>query len=175
MITIRRATIALAIGLAILPGGAIAQSVDSAGIAAASDSAQDVNVEADNMEVLESEKKAIFSGKVHGERAGTKFWGDRMVVNYADAVRADGSKKTEVTTVDVDGNVTIKTATQTITGEHARLDLRTDTLTVTGDVKVVQGRTVINGTTLKVDLKAKTSAMTGGRVKGSFVPGGAGQ
>jgi lipopolysaccharide export system protein LptA len=124
------------------------------------------------MEVLEAEKKAIFTGNVSGERAGTRFWGDRMTVNYANAVRADGSKKTEVTIVDVDGNVTIKTATQTITGERAQLDVRSDTLTVTGNVKVVQGRTVINGSTLKVNLKSKTSAMTGGRVKGSFVPGG---
>jgi lipopolysaccharide export system protein LptA len=152
--------------------GAIAQTVDSAGIAAASDGSRDVNVEADNMEVLEAEKKAIFTGNVNGERAGTRFSGDRMVIHYSEAKRDDGTSKTQVTRVDVTGNVKIVTAAQTITGDAANLDLKSDILTVSGDVRVVQGRTVINGTTLKVNLKTKTSAMTGGRVKGSFVPGG---
>lgn len=173
MTAIDRRAVLVALGLAIGGNAAPAQSVDSTGIAAASDATRDVNVEADNMEVLEAEKKAVFTGNVTGERAGTRFWGDRMIVNYADAERTDGSKKTEVTIVDVDGNVKIETATQTITGARARLDLRTDTLTVAGNVQVVQGKTVINGTKLTVNLKTRTSAMTGGRVKGSFIPGGA--
>jgi hypothetical protein len=37
-------------------------------------------------------------------------------------------------------------------------------------VIVKEGSTVIRGARLKADLKAKTSSMTGGRVKGSFVP-----
>jgi lipopolysaccharide export system protein LptA len=43
-------------------------------------------------------------------------------------------------------------------------------LTVTGNVVVTEGSTVIRGETLKANLKAKTSSMTGGRVRGSFVP-----
>jgi lipopolysaccharide export system protein LptA len=171
MTVLSRLLLTLALALPFTnPAGS--QSVDSEGIAAASDSSRDVNVEADNMEVLEAEKKAIFTGNVKGERAGTRFRGDRMTIHYVDTVRDDGSKKTQVTTVDVIGNVEIVTATQTITGDSANLDLRSDILTVSGDVKVTQGKTVINGTTLKVNLKTKTSAMVGGRVKGSFVPGG---
>ncbi len=164
--------IALGLTMTLAAEAVVAQSVDSSGIAAASDETRDVNVEADNMEVLEAQKKAIFTGNVRGERAGTRFAGDKMTISYADRTRSDGSTKTEVTVVDIEGGVTIETATQTITGEHAQLVLKDNTLTVTGNVQVVQGRTVINGTKLTVDLKAKTSAMTGGRVKGSFVPGG---
>ncbi len=165
--------LAIAVGLTmtLLVEAAQAQSVDSSGVAAASDETRDVNVEADNMEVLEAQKKAIFTGNVSGERDGTRFSGDKMTISYDDRTRSDGSKKTEVTVVDVVGSVTIETATQTITGERAQLDLKDNILTVTGNVQVVQGKTVINGTKLTVNLKAKTSAMTGGRVKGSFVPG----
>ncbi|MDP9138769.1 MAG: hypothetical protein M3N38_11430 [Pseudomonadota bacterium] len=173
MTAITRLALVFALAAAPVAPAGLAQSVDSAGIAAASDTTRDVNVEADNMEVLEAEKKAIFTGNVNGERAGTRFWGDRMTINYADRKKADGSKKTEVTFVDIEGNVTIKTAAQTITGDRAQLDVRSDLLTVTGDVRVLQGKTAINGSTLKVNLKTRTSAMTGGRVKGSFVPEGA--
>ena len=37
--------------------------------------------------------------------------------------------------------------------------------------QVVQGKTVMNGEQLFVDLNTNRSQMTGGRVKGSFIPG----
>jgi lipopolysaccharide export system protein LptA len=43
-------------------------------------------------------------------------------------------------------------------------------LDVTGNVKVVQGKTVLRGPRLNVNLKTKYTKMTGGRVKGRFVP-----
>ena len=67
--------LAIAVGLTmtLLVEAAQAQSVDSSGIAAASDETRDVNLEADNMEVLETEKKAIFTGNVERRTAGTRF------------------------------------------------------------------------------------------------------
>jgi lipopolysaccharide export system protein LptA len=41
---------------------------------------------------------------------------------------------------------------------------------VTGNVTVKQGQTVMHGNQLNVDLDKNTSQLTGGRVKGSFVP-----
>jgi len=93
-----------------------------------------------------------------------------MTVTYRDVAQPDGSKRNDVSLIDAKGNVEIKTARQVITGEHAILDVAGDLLTVTGNVVVKEGSTVIRGARLKADLKAKTSSMTGGRVKGSFVP-----
>jgi len=151
-------------------GNSQAQTIDAAAIQDSATSAQNVNIEADSMEVLEAEKKAIFTGNVSAQRTGTILSSDRMTVTYRDVAQPDGSKRNDVSLIDAKGNVEIKTARQVITGEHAILDVAGDLLTVTGNVIVKEGSTVIRGARLKADLKAKTSSMTGGRVKGSFVP-----
>jgi lipopolysaccharide export system protein LptA len=50
------------------------------------------------------------------------------------------------------------------------MDVKANKLWVKGGAKVVQGQTVMNGEQLFVDLNTNKSEMTGGRVKGSFVP-----
>jgi lipopolysaccharide export system protein LptA len=147
-----------------------AQAIDTATIKGSATGTQEVNIEADSMEVQEAENKAIFTGNVTAERTGTRLTSDRMVVTYREVAQSDGSQRTDVALIDARGNVEIKTARQVITGEHAILDVAGDLLTVTGNVVVTEGSTVIRGAKLKADLKAKTSYMTGGRVKGSFVP-----
>lgn len=147
-----------------------AQTVDTDSIKQSATSPQNVNIEADSMEVLEAEKRAVFKGNVHAQRTGTRLTSDRMVVTYRDVQQADGSKRTDVALIDAQGNVKIQTPRQMITGDSAILDVAGDLLTVTGNVVVTEGSTVIRGSKLKADLKAKTSSMTGGRVRGSFVP-----
>lgn len=130
----------------------------------------EVDIEAGEMEILETDKRAIFRGDVVAKRPGDTIRCQEMIVNYIDVKQADGSSNTEVNTLDCKSAVTITTATQTITGDLAVFQLRKDLLDVTGNVKVVQGKTVLRGPRLTVDLKSKRTKMTGGRVKGKFVP-----
>lgn len=129
-----------------------------------------VDIEAAEMEILETDKLAIFRGDVVAKRPSDTIRADEMIVSYIDVKQPDGTTKTEVDVLDCKGNVTITTATQTITGSVAKFFVRKDELVVTGDVKVVQGTTVLRGPRLTVDLKSKRTKMTGGRVKGKFVP-----
>jgi lipopolysaccharide export system protein LptA len=129
-----------------------------------------VDIEASEMEILETDKRAIFRGDVVAKRPGDTIRCAEMIVNYVDVKQADGTSSTEVDTLDCKSAVTIVTSTQTITGNLANFQLRKDLLLVTGDVKVVQGKTVIRGPRLTVDLKSKRTKMEGGRVKGRFVP-----
>ena len=129
-----------------------------------------VEIEAAEMEILETDKRAIFRGDVIAKRPGDTIRCAEMVVDYVDVKQSDGSSNTEVDSLDCKAAVTINTATQVITGDLARFALRKDLLTVTGNVKVVQGKTVIRGPRLTVDLKSKRTKMEGGRVKGTFVP-----
>ena len=156
--------------VAMEPTSLRAQTVDTDSIKESATGPQNVNIEADSMEVLDAEKRAVFKGNVHAQRTETRLTSDRMVVTYRDVQQADGSKRTDVAMIDAQGNVKIQTPRQTITGDSALLDVAGDLLTVTGNVVVTEGSTVIRGTKLKADLKAKTSSMTGGRVRGSFVP-----
>lgn len=132
---------------------------------------KDVDIESDSMEILEKEKKAVFKGKVKLVRGDTTINSDVMVVTYADVKQPDGTNRTEVTFLDGEGNVKIVTKSQTVTGQKMHMDVKKNTLLVTETVKVVQGKTIMNGQRLFSDLNTNRSEMTGGRVKGSFVPG----
>ena len=132
---------------------------------------KEVDIESDSMEINEKEKKATFKGNVKLTRGGTKIDSDVMVVSYADAKQPDGTNKTEITFLDGEGNVKIVTKSQTVTGQKMHMDIKANTLTVTENVRVVQGKTIMNGQRLFSDLNTNKSEMTGGRVKGSFVPG----
>ena len=190
----RRASLALlslfaGLALAQVPG--TAQTVDTAESAKGAKTPKNVDIEADTMEILDEQKKAIFKGNVNAKRADVTLKCDTLVVTYTEtpvtpaAKKEQGStqpasttegtetaeKKTEVTFLDAEGNVVIITDRQTITGKTAHMDVKADKLWVKGGVKVVQGKTIMNGQQLAVDLKTNKSEMTGGRVKGSFVPG----
>jgi lipopolysaccharide export system protein LptA len=141
-------------------GPAVAQSAKS----------KEVNIEADRMEILDAEHRAVFTGKVSARREDVRLTCDKLLAIYTEVKQTDGSSKNEVTRLEAEGSVTIVTAKQTITGRWAKMDVKADKLEVGGKVKVVQGQTILEGELLNVDLAADKSEMTGGRVKGSFVP-----
>jgi len=138
--------------------------------AAQSTKSKEVDIVADRMEILSAEHRAIFTGKVDVKRRDVRLTCDRLVALYAEVKQADGKTKDEVTRLEAEGSVTIVTKNQTITGDWAKMDVKADKLEVGGKVKVVQGETILEGGLLNVDLAADKSEMTGGRVKGSFVP-----
>jgi lipopolysaccharide export system protein LptA len=197
----RRASLALMsvlAGLALSGLPAAAQTVDTAETAKGAKTPKNVDIEADTMEILDEQKKAVFKGNVNAKRADVTLKCDTLVVTYTETpttpggkqqggeaamqdssaqaasdsgtVDTGGGKKTEVTFLDAEGNVVIITSKQTVTGKTAHMDVKANKLWVKGGAKVVQGKTVMNGDQLFVDLKTNKSEMTGGRVKGSFVP-----
>ncbi|WP_373503982.1 LptA/OstA family protein [Aestuariivirga sp.] len=129
-----------------------------------------VNIEANEMEIIDADKKAIFRGNVDATRGDTNLKSDDLTVLYADVKQPDGTTKTDATKLDAKGNVTIKTPRETITGDWARFDVQANKLVVGGNVKLVQGSTVLTGKELNADLNTDKIQMTGGRVKGSFLP-----
>jgi lipopolysaccharide export system protein LptA len=163
------AVVSVLAGLALVQPAAVAQTVDTKGAEAAKP--QNVDIEADQMEILDAQKKAIFKGKVKAVRGKVTLNSDTLVVTYTETPDAQGGKKTDVTFLDASGNVVIVSGNQTVTGTTAHMDIKTNKVTVKDNVKVVQGKTVINGQQLLVDLNTNKSEMSGGRVKGSFVPG----
>jgi lipopolysaccharide export system protein LptA len=129
-----------------------------------------VDIAANEMEILDAEKKAIFRGAVDATRGTTNLKADTLTVTYAEVKQADGTSKTDATDLDAKGNVTIKTPRETITGDWAKFNPQTNKLVVGGAVKLVQGATVLMGSELRADLNTDKIQMTGGRVKGSFLP-----
>lgn len=137
---------------------------------AKADTATPVDVSANEMEILDKEKKAIFRGAVDATRGTTNLKADELTVIYSEVKQPDGTTKTDATDLNARGNVTITTPKETITGDWAKYNPQTEMLTVGGNVKLVQGKTVLTGKELKSNLKTSKTQMTGGRVRGSFVP-----
>ena len=129
-----------------------------------------VEVEANEMEIIEADKQAIFRGLVDAVRGEEHIRADTMTVFYSDVKQADGTSKSQVSKLDAVGNVTVTTPKQVITGEWAKMDVEANTLVVGGKVKLVEGKTTLQGEKLDVDLNTHRTLMSGGRVKGSFVP-----
>jgi lipopolysaccharide export system protein LptA len=129
-----------------------------------------VEVEANEMEIVDVDKQAIFRGNVDAVRGNQKIRSDVMTVFYADVKQPDGTSKSQASKLDAKGNVTITTTKQVITGEWAKMDILANTLLVGGKVKLIEGKNTLQGEKLTVDLTTERTLMTGGRVKGSFVP-----
>jgi lipopolysaccharide export system protein LptA len=160
------------LGLMLLSGPVPAQTtVDTSEIAQSARQPGEVNIEADRMEVLDKEKRAIFIGNVDARRGNIAFKTDRLVADYEESTGDTGESGTNVTFLEATGAVVIETAQQRITGAWARMDVAANQVTVGGDVVVTQGSTELRGDQLFVDLDKDTSEMTGGRVRGRFVPG----
>lgn len=129
-----------------------------------------VEVEANEMEIVDVDKQAIFRGNVDAVRGSQKIRSDVMTVFYSDVKQPDGTSKSQASKLDAKGNVTITTTKQVITGEWAKMDILANTLLVGGRVKLVEGKNTLQGEKLTVDLTTERTLMSGGRVKGSFVP-----
>ena len=132
--------------------------------------AVNVEVEADQMEIIDAEHKTIFTGNVISTRPSETIRADQMVVTSSEIKQTDGTTKSVTDRVDAQGNVTIKTKNQTITGGKAIFHIQENTLEVVGNVHVTQGTSNVRGEKLTVDLDTNHLQMSGGRVKGSFVP-----
>jgi lipopolysaccharide export system protein LptA len=132
--------------------------------------AKPVDIESDRMEIKDKEKQAVFTGNVNAKRSDVTLTCDSLVVDYSETKQSDGTTKSEVTNLDAKGHVVIVTAKQKITGEWAKMNVTTNDVVVGGNVVLVQGDTVLKGPKLTANLDTNKVEVSGGRVKGSFLP-----
>lgn len=80
--------------------------------------------------------------------------------------------KTQLEKVIAKSNVTIKTETETLTGDMAEYHPQDQKAIVTGNVKIIDGKNILNGDIAEFDMKTNTSTLksnkVGGRVKAVF-------
>jgi lipopolysaccharide export system protein LptA len=132
-----------------------------------------VEVEANEMEIIDADKQAVFRGKVDAVRGDQHIKSDIMTVFYAEMKQPDGTSKSQASKLDATGNVIVTTSKQVITGDWAKMDIVANTLLVGGHVKLVEGKTTLSGEKLTVDLSTNRTLMVGNgqtRAKASFVP-----
>ncbi len=129
-----------------------------------------VDISADQMELLEEQKKAIFTGNVDAKRGKVKLRSDKLVVDYVEVASKNGTDKTEIRFLNATGNVTIISDDQTIKSQRARMNVKDNTAVISGNVVVIQGKTRLSGNKFLLNLTTGQSHMEGGRVKAKFLP-----
>jgi len=162
------------------PGQAQAVSDAFSGLSVESD--KPVKIEADQLEVFDDKKMAVFSGNVVVKQAQTTMQTTELKVFYAGEGAAAAGGEQRVSRLEATGKVVVKTKEQTATGDWAIFEMDTQEVTLGGKVVLSQGKNVLRGTQLVVNLETGQSKLvseqqTGnsGRVQGLFIPGAMGQ
>ena len=166
------AVAALALALTGAAGMAGAQAINTKSMNKATQTKK-VDISADGMEIFDDRNQAVFTGNVKAVRRDTTLTADKLVVDYRKVKKADGAQDTEVTFLNADGHVRIVTPEQTITGNHAKMDVKKNLLWVTGNVVVKKKTSTIRGAKLFANLKTNVSRIEAGgkgRVHGVFTP-----
>jgi lipopolysaccharide export system protein LptA len=177
---------------ALLDAGALAALLLSAAAAFAQnspiamDSKEPIEVASDTLEVLQNEKKAIFTGNVIATQGKIKMRGAAMTIFYresspggAEAPAADTSDALGkgIYRIEAEGNVIFTTPTEIAEGKKAVYDVDAQTITLEGDVTLTRGKNILKGTAMTYNLATGRSVLSSagakpgtGRVRGLFVP-----
>lgn len=177
------AAVAMAAALALAAAPASAQGVSDAFSGLSVESDKPVKIEADQLEVIDADKMAVFSGNVVVRQGTTTMQTSELKVHYTgEGAAVEGATGQRVSRLEATGKVVVKAEGQTATGDWAVFEMSTQEVTLGGDVVLSQGKNVLRGTELVVNLETGKSRLVsqqpaggGGRVQGLFIPGAMGQ
>jgi lipopolysaccharide export system protein LptA len=163
-----------------LPAPALAQkAVTSAFEGFSGRSDQPVKIEADRLEVRETDQAAVFSGNVLVAQGDSSLSTRKLTVFYESdgpgTAQATGDVQSarNIRRLEAEGAVVVRSKDQRATGDRGVFDMPSNTVTVTGNVVLSQGPNVLKGDRLVVDLTTQQSRIESsgsGRVQGVFGP-----
>ncbi|MDA8870618.1 LPS export ABC transporter periplasmic protein LptC [Rhizobiaceae bacterium] len=138
-----------------------------------------IAIEADQLEVIDGEAQAVFSGNVKIRQGTSLITTSKLVVHYVkDATKPEGSDaapgQNDIERLDLTGGVVATSKENTATADSGVYLVKTDQITLDGNVVISQGGSVAKGCKLRANLKtnvAKLDSCAGGRVQSVFVPG----
>lgn len=143
-----------------------------------------IKIDADRLDVFDSEKRATFTGNVVAVQGDTTLRCSALNVFYEQsATSASGAAQPQaaqaegdnnIRKLDCQGPVTVVSSEQTATGQHAVFDRVSNTVTLTGNVLLSQDKNVQQCDRIVYNLDTSVAnciARPGGRVQGVFVPG----
>jgi lipopolysaccharide export system protein LptA len=147
-----------------------------------------IKIDADKLDVLDKDSKAIFSGNVVAVQGDTTVRCSAMTVFYTPRNSGPGAKPAptaqpaaanekgdgNIRRIECTGPVTVVSKTQTATGNDAVFDRVANKVIMTGNVALSDGPNITRGEKLIYDTQtgvANVETKPGGRVQGFFVPG----
>ncbi|WP_291646536.1 LptA/OstA family protein [Bosea sp. (in: a-proteobacteria)] len=157
------------------------------------DSKEPIKIDADKLDVLDKDNKAIFSGNVVAVQGETTVRCSTMTVFYEGRGQNGAGKRTApapapaagaapssndgaIKRIECAGPVTVVSKTQAATSDNAVFDRANNKVIMTGNVALNDGPNITRGERLVYDTQtgiANVDTKPGGRVQGFFVPNSA--
>ncbi len=149
-------------GLAAVPLASMALAQESVSALKGHDPDAPIDVAADRIEVQDRSDRAVFAGNVHVRQASLTLDTSRLTVAYT------SSGGVQIRRLDASGGVTVKSPSETASGDFGIYDLDRKLITLIGAVQLNRGGSQINGQRLTIDLNSGRAVVDGG-------PAGVGQ
>lgn len=141
-----------------------------------------ITIDADRLEVLDKDKRAVFTGNVVAARGDMTVRSSTMTVFYdADLTGNTSANKPaaansnqSVRRIEMTGKVLFVQRDQQATGDAAVYERASETLILSGNVVLTQCQNVVTGPRLVVNLRtnqAQVEGAPGARVRSILVPG----
>jgi lipopolysaccharide export system protein LptA len=125
-----------------------------------------VDVAADRIEVQDRADRAVFSGSVVVRQAELTLNAPRLTVAYSN------SGGIEIERIDASGGVTVRSPSETASGQFAIYDINSRLITLIGNVSLIRGDSRVNGGRLVINLRDGTAVIDGGAPAGVKAQGG---
>lgn len=170
-----RIVLAAIAALAVASAGASAQDFAAAFSGFDTGSAVPIQIEADQLEVRDPEKVAVYSGNVSVRQGETVLQAPTLSIFYTGEATVAGVPGSQVSRIEAGPGVTVRSGDRTARGDRAVLDMARDLVTMSGNVVLTEGTNVVRGERLFVNLATKQGRIEGGRVQTLITPGGDGQ
>ena len=153
-----------------MPGSARAQDFADAFAGFSSRSSDPIQIEANKLEIRDSEKVAVYSGNVAVRQGETVLRTAHLRIFYSGEATsvAPGSA---VERIEADGRVVVMANGQSASGDRAIFEMARDLITMSGNVVLSDKDNVLRGNRLVVNLRTKKAQMEGGRVQTILSPG----
>ncbi len=125
-----------------------------------------VDIESDQLQVVDAERKAIFSGNVDAQQGDARLKSKTLTVFFAQkpaataanasqsAGEALGASFGEIERLVAEGDVLYLTPTERARGDYGVYEMKTDTITLTGGVVVTRGDNVIKGDKMTIEVSS---------------------
>lgn len=167
-----------------LTGLATAASNSSAQSGFGTSSKEPIQIDADTLEVFDSEQRAVYKGNVIVKQGETTMKAAKIIVYYdrrgttplgakGVAPAAGVDDNTALNKVEAEGGVAVFSRDQVATGDRGVYDRSTDIVTLTGNVTLSKGQNVTRGQRLVYNVGTGLATMeagNNGRVSSSFAP-----
>jgi lipopolysaccharide export system protein LptA len=165
-------------GAILAPNAVQAQGMADVASGLRTDPDAPIEVEADQLDIYDKKKVAIFTGNVIAKQGETQLNTSTLTIHYSGGGAGTAQS---ITRLEANGGVIVSQKDQKATGNRAFVDMTKEQITLSGNGVLTQGKNVLRGKELFIDMRtgaarlasaAPTNA-TGqkkGRVQGLFTP-----